>query len=161
IWDWERGAVATRLDGTLGNAVAFLPDGRLASGYFFEGLVRVWDTRAGKHLTGFKGEMTWVRSVAVRPGGGQLGPGRVGGANTCGTQPGADNSIRVWDIAEGREVHCLRGHEHVVFSVAYSPDGRWLLSGSFDKTVRLWDAASGRELCRLEGHTGHIWGVSF
>ena len=48
-----------------------------------------------------------------------------------------------------------------VYSVAISPDGKWLASGSDDKTVRVWDAATGQELRRLEGHGGRVWSVSF
>ncbi|KAF8225961.1 hypothetical protein L208DRAFT_1407786, partial [Tricholoma matsutake] len=38
----------------------------------------------------------------------------------------------------------LRGHEDTVFSVAFSPDGTRIVSGSFDKTIRVWDVAKGQ-----------------
>ena len=39
-------------------------------------------------------------------------------------------------------------------SVAYSPDGKRIVSGSCDKTVKVWDAQTGQEALSLKGHTG-------
>jgi WD40 repeat protein len=55
----------------------------------------------------------------------------------------------------------LTGHTDHVLSVAFSPDGRLLASGSSDKTIKLWDVASGREVRTLTGHTGWVNSVAF
>ena len=56
---------------------------------------------------------------------------------------------------------CFVGHTEPVWSVAFSPDGRLVLTGSADKTARLWDAQTGRELRRFEGHTELVLSVAF
>ena len=55
----------------------------------------------------------------------------------------------------------FRGHEDWVMSVAYSPDGRRVVSGSDDKTVRVWDADTGAELQCLHGHELKVTSVSY
>ncbi|KAJ6457820.1 WD40-repeat-containing domain protein, partial [Mycena vitilis] len=53
-------------------------------------------------------------------------------------------------------------HTDWVFSVAFSPDGKHIVSGSIDRSVRIWDAESGEQLGDpLEGHTGWVQSVAF
>jgi WD40 repeat protein len=97
----------------------------------------------------FTGHTSAVESVAVAANG------------RLAVSGGQDDTVRVWDVRTGREVHRLAGHTNAVHAVAFSPDGRLVLSGSEDLTARLWDVREGREVGRLEGHTGGVRGVAF
>src|SRR5690349_21330261 len=59
------------------------------------------------------------------------------------------------------EVRTLRQHQDWVGAVAFSPDSRWLATGSADKTARIWDLATGetRAICR--GHTDAVCATAF
>jgi WD40 repeat protein len=57
--------------------------------------------------------------------------------------------------------HTFEGHGGPVISVAYSPDGKALASGSWDETVSLWDLRTGKERLTFEGHTDHVLSVAF
>ncbi len=64
---------------------------------------------------------------------------------------GVRDAIKLWDVATGKEQATLKGHEHVVWSVAYSPDGKTLASASWDGTIKLWDVATGKATGNLQG----------
>jgi WD40 repeat protein len=73
----------------------------------------------------------------------------------------ADRSVRLLEVASGRELRRFVGHAASVWSVAWSADGKRALSGSLDGTVRLWDVATGQELRRIEAHDGLVSAVAF
>ena len=79
----------------------------------------------------------------------------------CALSGSFDNTLKLWDVASGREIRTFTGHPSTVTSVAFSPDGRSILSGSFDKTVRLWDVSTGNEIRTFRGHSEWVNSVSF
>jgi WD40 repeat protein len=63
--------------------------------------------------------------------------------------------------ASGDEIRCMRGHTDIVSSVAYSPSGKLIISGSYDKTVRVWQTGTGLEKLWFLGHKSAVTSVAF
>ena len=67
-------------------------------------------------------------------------------------------SVRLWDVERGDCLHTLTRHKEPVYSVAFSPDGKFLASGSFDKCVHIWSTDTGKLVHSYKG-TGGIFEV--
>ena len=55
----------------------------------------------------------------------------------------------------------LEGHTKSALSVSYSPDSKWIASGSLDKSIIIWDADSGKQVKQFTGHGGNIYDIDF
>src|SRR5262249_25654756 len=76
---------------------------------------------------------------------------------------GADNQVKLWDAATGKERFTRPGESRRdrCVEAAFSPDGRYLASGSTNNTVKLWDVTAGDEFRSLSGNTGPVFSVKF
>ncbi len=70
-------------------------------------------------------------------------------------------NIRLYEFASGKLVALLKGHKSVVISLAFSPDGKKLISGGSDFDAIIWDVERGTLLHRLQGHRAEVFAVGF
>jgi len=121
-------------------ADAFSPDGQYLVSAGVDKYRQVWFSLWGidldiKQLKGHMG----VQCIAFSPDGRYLASGD------------RDWTIRLWEVATGRQVWQVKGHEHQdsVRSLAFSPDERCLASGGRDGVIRLWEVTTGREIRQM------------
>ncbi len=74
---------------------------------------------------------------------------------------GRDKLVKLWSIESHKVLSDFKEHGNMVYSVAFSPNGRYLASGSDDKTIKLWSIESKTELATLRGHTSAVYCVAF
>ncbi len=135
-------------------SLAFSPDGKtLAEGVSFPssggspapGEIWMWDVGQRPYIkrSVIKEVRKVPRSLAFSPDGGRLAFG--------------DGDVaRVIEVGTGKAVGSFEGHSSFVVTVAFTPDGKRILSGGYDNVIRLWDATTMEEACRFDGHSGYV-----
>jgi WD40 repeat protein len=69
--------------------------------------------------------------------------------------------VRIWDVVAGKEVPRPGGHTGELRSLAFSPDGRRLVSAGRDPSIRLWDLETGKPIREFPGIRIEVFGVAF
>lgn len=136
-------------------ALAFSPDGKLlATGTY--GRVTVWDLARAAPAMVLTNVLGAVNDLRFSPDGTLLA--------VAGGQPSARGDLRLFGTSDWSLVSTLGGHLDTVSGVAWAPDGKRLVSGSFDKTVRLWEVAdpkAAKVLHTFTGHSDFVYAVAF
>jgi WD40 repeat protein len=143
--------------------VAFLPGGEVTSNGQDQH-TRVWDAATGKQRLALNHpDVPW--GLAITTDGRLIATGT--GGHTEGNPimhrmtKGVDHVIRLWDAASGQVVRELKGHTDMVYALAFSADGRTLVSGGWDGAIRVWDVATGTELAKAQGQGSvHALGIT-
>ncbi len=112
-------------------ALAFTPDGRRLISASADRGVKVWDVASGERLYTLSESTDGLNTLAVDPTGKRVAAG------------GLDRTIRVWSMDEkgGTLLNSLIAHEDAILQLAWSPDGKYLVSSSADKEVKVFKAA--------------------
>jgi WD40 repeat protein len=148
-WDVAAGRPRRALPTHLGQVlttnmtVAFRHDRRRLATVADENTVKVWDVNTGQER--------WKMIPPIGSPHALILAYSADGRKLAGAAPGA---IRIWNAANGKELHSFAGPAHIVPGLAFHPDGRQLATASCDGLVTLRDIDSGKEIHTLPGHTG-------
>jgi WD40 repeat protein len=148
-WDVATGQLQATLSGNGAegvNSLVFAPDGtQLAAGTQEE--IILWDVGTRKLVRKWPSRNNY--RLAFSRDGSTLASSGAG-------------TIRLWDAASGRPFHSWPGHEGEVASVAFSPNGKYLVSISWsEKILRLWETTTGKLLRALSGHESYARTAAF
>ncbi len=166
IWQLSTGEELRTLTGHSKsvNSVAISPDGQTVVSGSSDKTIKIWQLSTGQELRTLEGDGS-VLSLAISPDGQIL----VSSSHTVvsvrsvvnynseshtvvmGNDYNTINKVKIWQLSTGVELRTLTGHSGSVSSLAISPDGQTVVSGSDDKTIKIWDLSTGQELRTLTG----------
>jgi WD40 repeat protein len=129
--------------------VAFSGDGERLASCGCDAIVRLRDVQSGKNLWSIRSKKAWSSRVLFLCQDKLLAAG-------CG-----DGQVRIYRCSDGQAVANLTGHSRTVMALALSPDGKTLVSSSFDGTVAFWDVPSFKQRARFKLDENAAGGLAF
>ncbi len=156
LWKIETGAEVRRFAGITDEVLsaAVSPDGQYVM--IADGYARLFRVETGSEERRFEAYNSTVTSVAFSPDGKHVLLG------STDSDLGEIATAELWDVKSGRQLLQLKGFSAAgpdSISVAFSPDGKYLLTGSNDGAARLWESSTGRELRRFQA--GSVNSIAF
>jgi len=137
------------------NAIKWDPQGKFLASCSDDMTLKVWNMDRENCVHDLQAHQKEIYTIKWSP----TGPGTNNpNTNLVLASASFDSTVRLWDVERGSCVHTLTRHKEPVYSVAFSPDGKYLASGSFDKCVHIWSTGSGQLVHSYKG-TGGIFEV--
>ncbi|XP_033864858.1 F-box-like/WD repeat-containing protein TBL1X isoform X3 [Acipenser ruthenus] len=137
------------------NAIKWDPSGMLLASCSDDMTLKVWSMKQDNCVHDLQAHNKEIYTIKWSP----TGPGTSNpNSNIMLASASFDSTVRLWDVERGVCIHTLTKHQEPVYSVAFSPDGKYLASGSFDKCVHIWNTMSGSLVHSYRG-TGGIFEV--
>ncbi|MGE3803790.1 MAG: protein kinase, partial [Gemmataceae bacterium] len=152
IWDAVSGKHLNTLHGHTGMVMALeiSPDGKRLLSASSDELMLIWDLQTGKILSTIDTVKASIWQATFNEDGSQI---------ACNAGIGGD--VRIFNAQTGKEIRRIPAHIGGTYALRYSPDGKFLATGGFDRGVRIFDAASGQLLHTLTGHTNVVYAAEF
>jgi WD40 repeat protein len=154
VWDVATGERRKefQVPGGVVLAITMSPAGTRLAAVTRDGILSVLESATGREITSWRVDGGWLekKALAYSPDGRWL----------AGTGQDKD-SIDLWDAQTHQRTAQLKGHTAAVYFVAFSPDGRRLVSASSDRTVRIWNVATEECVAVLKGHTDEVFAAVF
>ena len=133
------------------NAIKWDPTGTLLASCSDDYTCKVWTVDNDSCLFDFRDHQKEIYTIKWSP----TGPGtRNPDLPLLLASASYDATVKLWDVQSGTCVHTLAKHTDPVYSVAFSPDGKHLASGSFDKRLHVWRVKDGKRVKTHKGEGG-------